>query len=283
MMMKHNKKRNTAFLYEALILELTKSVISKDLDYRSQVKSIIYEFFNSNSILKRELDVYKELTDSKGLSEDMSQKLLDEAKNVYDSLNKKAISIKQTALIHRINKELKPSVFMNDVQGYTNMASIYQILNRKTPNIKTKIMLESKLKQEMSQPQIVEEVVNISENDRFIVPTAIKKFNEKYSNSELNSNQKELLSRFISLSENTFTDFILFSGNELERIQKTLSESLKKDESKEFHQDFKKALKIVEGFENSEVDLSFIKKLLKLQKLESEIIKWSQLMLDKMK
>ena len=28
--MKHNKKRNTAFLYECLIKELTKSIVRKD-------------------------------------------------------------------------------------------------------------------------------------------------------------------------------------------------------------------------------------------------------------
>ena len=28
--MKHNKKRNTAFLYEALIQEMTKAIVSKD-------------------------------------------------------------------------------------------------------------------------------------------------------------------------------------------------------------------------------------------------------------
>ena len=28
--MKYNKKRNTAFLYEALILEMTKAIVNKD-------------------------------------------------------------------------------------------------------------------------------------------------------------------------------------------------------------------------------------------------------------
>ena len=34
---KHNKKRNTAFLYEVLVREITKSIITKDL----QKKNII--------------------------------------------------------------------------------------------------------------------------------------------------------------------------------------------------------------------------------------------------
>ena len=33
MKLKHNKKRNTAFLFEALVRELTKSVVRKDSEY----------------------------------------------------------------------------------------------------------------------------------------------------------------------------------------------------------------------------------------------------------
>ena len=34
--MKHNKKRNTAFLYEALVQELTKSVVEKNVEKNKQ-------------------------------------------------------------------------------------------------------------------------------------------------------------------------------------------------------------------------------------------------------
>ena len=32
MKLKHNKKRNTAFLYEALVKELTKAIVNKDVE-----------------------------------------------------------------------------------------------------------------------------------------------------------------------------------------------------------------------------------------------------------
>ena len=34
---KHNKKRNSAFLYEVLVQELTKSIISKDLALKEEL------------------------------------------------------------------------------------------------------------------------------------------------------------------------------------------------------------------------------------------------------
>ena len=41
MKVKHNKKRNTAFLFEALVKELTKTVIEKNKKKTSLIKSII--------------------------------------------------------------------------------------------------------------------------------------------------------------------------------------------------------------------------------------------------
>jgi len=37
MKMKHNKKRNTAFLYECLIKELTKTIVRKEIDKKEKI------------------------------------------------------------------------------------------------------------------------------------------------------------------------------------------------------------------------------------------------------
>ena len=42
MRLKHNKKRNTAFVYEALVRELTKAVIKKDNNKKKKVVAIIF-------------------------------------------------------------------------------------------------------------------------------------------------------------------------------------------------------------------------------------------------
>ena len=43
--MKHNKKRNTAFLYECLIKELTRAVVREDKKRQFITKKVIKEFF----------------------------------------------------------------------------------------------------------------------------------------------------------------------------------------------------------------------------------------------
>ena len=46
MKQRHNKKRNTAFLYETLIVELTKSSVRNDTNRKRNVIAILKEFFS---------------------------------------------------------------------------------------------------------------------------------------------------------------------------------------------------------------------------------------------
>ena len=66
--MKHNKKRNTAFLYECLIRELTKAIIKEDKGQQSVVKSILREFFSTGKPLRQELNLYSSILESKEMS-----------------------------------------------------------------------------------------------------------------------------------------------------------------------------------------------------------------------
>ena len=47
--MKHNKKRNTAFIYETLSRELTKAIVDKKPERKKEIVSIIKEFFNKRA------------------------------------------------------------------------------------------------------------------------------------------------------------------------------------------------------------------------------------------
>jgi hypothetical protein len=53
--MKHNKKRNTAFLYECLIKEMTKAVVRKDLELKEQIVRILKQYFTKGTPLSRRL------------------------------------------------------------------------------------------------------------------------------------------------------------------------------------------------------------------------------------
>mgnify|MGYP003138847033 FL=1 len=89
--MKHNKKRNTAFLYECLIKELTKAIVREDKKRQTITKKVLKEFFNKNSELREELNLYNSLLESKNLNESFSRRLLEETKKDFYGLNRKSI------------------------------------------------------------------------------------------------------------------------------------------------------------------------------------------------
>ena len=65
--MKHNKKRNTAFIYETLTRELTKAIVDKDNNRKATVLAIIKEGFGGDSTLAKELSLYKTLLETKNI------------------------------------------------------------------------------------------------------------------------------------------------------------------------------------------------------------------------
>ena len=62
--MKHNKKRNTAFIYESLARELTKSIVSAQHTRKEKIVALIKEHFAAGSILLEELRLYRNLLET---------------------------------------------------------------------------------------------------------------------------------------------------------------------------------------------------------------------------
>ena len=77
---KHNKKRNTAFLYETLVREIAKSVIGKQPERNDFIISLIKEHFTKNTELARELELYKALNETSELDTITAEKLIQESK-----------------------------------------------------------------------------------------------------------------------------------------------------------------------------------------------------------
>ena len=91
--MKHNKKRNTAFLYECLIKELTKAIVRNDTKTKNNLINVIKENFKAGTILKKELDIYKSLLEGTGEKEySRSLRVIYEIKKDFDELDRRVYS-----------------------------------------------------------------------------------------------------------------------------------------------------------------------------------------------
>ena len=144
MKFKHNKKRNTAFLYEVLVKELTKALVSKDDKRKNFIVETIKEFFSRDKTLGKELKIYKDLNETEAVDLYTAERLVHESRKDFVSLDRKEVFNEQTNLINKINRTMGGDTFNNFVPNYKNLATIYQIfLNRNTT--KDLILLERRL------------------------------------------------------------------------------------------------------------------------------------------
>ena len=115
---KHNKKRNTGFIFEALIRELTKSVLAKNVKKASKVRTIIKEYFANGKALKKELDCYKALCEADNLDGYTAEKLIHHTKAEHGGINQKKLFMEQSKMIRQINREIGPDLFSTFIPNY---------------------------------------------------------------------------------------------------------------------------------------------------------------------
>ena len=268
MKVKHNKKRNTAFLYEALVRELTKSVISNNSARSKIVKTILKEHFRSGRVLFNELGCFTALTDRSNLDRYTAEKMIFRAKSEYDNLNQQEIFKEQSTVIKKVNTELGKEVFNNFVPDYKSYATLAQIFGTKIP-VKNRVIMEQKIIETLTSPE--EEREEMQPVDSLVVKSFTERFNKEYT--ELLPEQKELLNRFITSFNESEVDFRLYAGKELKRIQEDVQASLKLPdvrEDEEMVENTKKVLGEISKFNVTNLGEQQILKLLKLQKLARE-------------
>jgi hypothetical protein len=271
MKLRHNKKRNTAFIFEALVKEMTKSVIKKNDEKKKQIAAIIKEHFKSSSILGKELKLYQAVVEEQDLGTDQeAQNLLQEAKRQYDKLDRQQIFQEQSHVINKINKILSKDVFSNFVPNYKSLATVYQVFNQEMPP-KNRLVLEGSLIEDIVRN--AKSVANKIPGDALVFKNFVKKFNSEYS-GKLFEEQRTLLSNYITSFADNGIDFKIFMNEELGRLKEELSNARKLQEletNADMLQKTERVLEFVESFKERELDEQSIEKILKIQKLVREL------------
>lgn len=268
---KHNKKRNTAFLFESLVKELTKSVLYQNQERQKVISNLIKEHFKKNSILDRELKLYKQIYETKQFPTNSAEKLIDQVKEEHKELNETEIFNEQSKLIAKINRMLGSEIYNNFVPNYKNIATISQIFNDNTP-IKDKILLEQTVVNNLSKK---EQICEMKPVDNILYKTFAGKFNEKYSG--LLSEQKHLLSKFVSSFADDGLELKIFLNEEIERLKENVSTALKLDEISKDEQMKTKAEQVqtfLKTFKDAkEISKDMLEKILKIQQFVHEVNK----------
>ena len=274
MKLKHNKKRNTAFLYESLVKELTKAVVKNDTKRRSALVSIIKEHFSKGTALNQELELYKTLNETNNMDVYTAERLLEEAKKQYKELDREEVFSGQSELIENINKNIGKDFFSNFVPNYKTLASIAQIFSDSS-TVKEKVLLErSVIGRLVSKPSKHATKEEMKPIDRLVFKKVIENFNQKYNGKLLNE-QQELLNRYILSFDSSDLEFKTYLNEELDRIKDSLN-ILEEDEEilkdKDLHNKLQEVKDTVGRFQ-TKIDSKMIEKIMTVQSLIVECSK----------
>ena len=274
MRLKHNKKRNTAFLYEVLTKEVAKAIVEKDLKKKDSILALMKEFFSKGKILRQELELYKLLGESHGADIYFAERLIQETKREYESLDKEKIFEAQTRLIDLINKKFGKDIYSNFVPNYRNLATISQIFGTEI-GVKHKVLLERTIIQGIvSKPEEVVESKSMPHIDDLVYRKVVENFNAKYG-EELDENQKALIGKYVTLFGDNSLEFKVYLNEELHRLKEEVSkmsdaEDIKGDE--EMQQKVASVSEKMESFKGQPIDDKMIQQVLKIQALAREIV-----------
>mgnify|MGYP003652069882 FL=1 len=265
MKLKHNKKRNTAFVYEILIAELSKASMHGLHEKKSTVLSILKTYFSKNSILREELDIYRSFDDLDGVDTSTLEKIILEARGHAASLNEKRVYRAPSSVIDKINKELGPDSWDGFVKNYKKLATINQSIFTKS-NPKAQVFVEQKLTKLLGEKK--ENFEPFPTINKLTLKTFLDKFNEQYSNT-LNENQKSLLSRYVTSYKDDGLELKAYLYEEIGRLKENIQKHVK--ENFETSPKLTLVLEKINGYQNKNIDKKLITEVIKIQSLVSEL------------
>jgi len=270
----HNKKRNTAFLFEVLVREYTKAAMNKDESYRKDLLKIIQESFNKKTLLGQELYLYRLLSKETGVSRRIAEKFLAEAKRVRGLLNPGMLYAEQSKLladIHDLETKKNSRIMDNFVPNYKNLATIAQIFGRApVMTVKSRIVLEEAVIKTMTQSERVLEESILEPVDSLTYKTFSKKFEDTYA-PKLLSEQKQLLNKLIFSFTDNGVGFKAYLNEELGRLKNALTAAFNEEKDSAMLENANKVTKLVESFAKKPIDEEMLTTVMQIQELVKEL------------
>ena len=232
---KHSKIKNTGLLYEILTRQVTADI----LDGReSKSVNLLKKYFNENTALGKEKELYDILLTNSYKDERRAEKLLEAVVKTRQRISNQDLKKEKYNLIKEISEIFSAKDFFNTrVSNYKTLASIYKFFLTETTKIdfNPKDVIDTKYnilegitsKQKVKKPSNISETLRKEERDTQLLSYEIlvDKFNKKYTN--LSESQKSLLREYINniSNSNSFGEFI---NEEITKVVNELKPLLKK-------------------------------------------------------
>ena len=231
----HSKIKNTAILFELLTRQVAADTI-KGID-KSPALAIIKEYFNSNSVVARELVLYQTLVNEKFSNPEKASYLVNTVVKLRNRLDAKVLRDTKYSLIREIKNHYQlEDFFKTNLTDYKLYASIYRVFEGVTVSKASEVVnsrftiIEHLTKKKSNQLQEstnpVGDYLKQDEEIRLLAyKLMIDKFNEKYAN--LSAKQRSILKEYINNISNTVS-LKEFATNEAKQLQTQLKKQLPK-------------------------------------------------------
>ena len=212
---KHSKFKNTGFIFELLVRQITSEIMSAN---KSIAEGILKEHFNGKKELSKELKLYQYLINEKYNSESKAEKFIDTIIEARKRLDEKKLTKEKYNLIKEIKDTYGLDEFIKSpISNYKTLASIYKIFEVATTQeqyeptdiVNSRFTIAENIinssiqnKEARVKDAVLEEYRKQDEDLRAVsYRILVESFNNKYKN--LSKEQKALLKEYINNINNT--------------------------------------------------------------------------------
>lgn len=239
---KHSKFRNTGFLFELLVRQVTSDILS---NRKSIAEGLLKKYFNSKTELANELKLYQFIVNEKYNNENRAERFIDAVIDNRKKLDEKKILKEKYNLIKEIKENYQIDDFLkSQVPNYKVLASVYKIFefNLNTESsydpkdfVNTKFaIVEHLTSKPVANAKSVDKINEaLKKEDKEIrlltYKMLVENFNKKYKS--LNEKQKSILKEYINSFTNS-DNLKAFITNEVVVLNKELTKTGKEIKDK---------------------------------------------------